>query len=102
MRYSAARERESALQAQLAAYAAGSVTSQSLIESETKARAELQDAKAMLKNYERVLGPNASATEDLQAMAKRLEEIEGERKKLELRVQETDDVSALLRVLSRS
>lgn len=90
---SAAREHESALQAQLAAYAAGSGSSQELIDSESKARVELQEAKVLLKNYERVLGPNASAAEDLQAMAQRLEALEAERKKLELCVKETDDVS---------
>ncbi|WVF72955.1 E3 ubiquitin-protein ligase BRE1 [Kwoniella sp. CBS 6097] len=66
------------------------VSESAAAESEIQSRTELEGAKRALARYERVLGPNPEATEDVKQLAKRLEDAEKERKGLELKLSEAE------------
>ncbi|OCF38081.1 E3 ubiquitin-protein ligase BRE1 [Kwoniella heveanensis BCC8398] len=57
---------------------------------EIESRTELEGAKRALARYERVLGPNPEAAEDVKELARKLETAEKERKGLELKLSEAE------------
>ncbi|WWD19675.1 E3 ubiquitin-protein ligase BRE1 [Kwoniella shandongensis] len=59
-------------------------------EEESKARTELESVRRTLAKYEKVLGPNPDAAEDVRQLATRLEEKETERASLELKLSEAE------------
>jgi E3 ubiquitin-protein ligase BRE1 len=61
-------------------------------QSESDARVELDKAQRALEQYERVLGPNPEAAEDISVLAKRLEKVIQEKSTLELKLGEAEAV----------
>lgn len=58
--------------------------------SETEVRTELESAKRLLARYERILGPNPEAAEDVRYLSQQLEKKEKERASLEMRLEEAE------------
>lgn len=50
-------------------------------------------AKTALEKYERILGPNPEATEDVRKLGEQLERAEQEKSRLKLQLQEAEEVS---------
>ncbi|WRT70184.1 uncharacterized protein IL334_007178 [Kwoniella shivajii] len=66
------------------------ISDPSSAEEESRIGIELEGAKRALARYERVLGPNPEASEDVRQLAEQLDEREKERKGLELKLSEAE------------